>query len=188
MTEVFELKIAPAICFPLQSYLGKALMGEGQQIGRIKDFLLDPTLRRVVGLVTHKGSIVSAADISLWDKNRIEVDHLDMDRPQVEQPELEQALSLLGDLRGRAVVTLDGDKIGELKDFRVDSRGELAEFEIARSGIELTSLFPADRDAARVLCLPRSALHTLNVDFITVELHRVSSLDLERFFRADPLR
>jgi uncharacterized protein YrrD len=164
----------------IQSFRGKPIISvsDGQQIGTAEDILIDPNGMAIIALLTSKGNLfrqdvraISAREVRVWGKDAILVTHPDILQRKNELPELDTALSTGDQMRTRAVISLEGERNGEVKDFIVTHDGRIAGIEVARPSDGLAQLIP-DRDRHNNLRLPIDTIHSIGKDAVIIDMHK----------------
>jgi uncharacterized protein YrrD len=165
----------------VQSFRGKPIISisDGQQIGSVEDVLIDPNSMSIVALLTSKGNLfrqdvrgISAREVRVWGKDAILVTQPDVLQRKNDLPELEHALSTSENLRSRDVISLDGERNGEVKDFIVTHDGQIAGIEVSRASAGLAQMLP-DRDRHSNIRLPVSTIHSVGKDAVIIDMNKV---------------
>jgi uncharacterized protein YrrD len=124
-----------------QELIGKPVISvtNGQNIATIVDFMIDPEKLSLSALVTSKGSILSrkieairAADIQVWGMHTVLVKDHDVILKEDELYDRDAWMSFLDDLKAREVVTIEGTRLGTIKDLLVDRRGNMLAYELSK--------------------------------------------------------
>jgi uncharacterized protein YrrD len=124
-----------------QELIGKPVISvtNGQNIATIVDFMIDPEKLSLSALVTSKGSILSrkieairAADIQVWGMHTVLVKDHDVILKEDELYDRDAWMSFSDDLKAREVVTIEGTRLGTIKDLLVDRRGKMLAYELSK--------------------------------------------------------
>jgi uncharacterized protein YrrD len=124
-----------------QELIGKPVISitNGQNIATIVDFMIDPEKLSLSALVTSKGSILSRkieairyADIHVWGMHTVLVKDHDVILKEDELYDRDAWMSFLDDLKAREVVTIEGTRLGTIKDLLVDRRGKMLAYELSK--------------------------------------------------------
>jgi uncharacterized protein YrrD len=156
-----------------QELIGKPVISvtNGQNIATIVDFMIDPEKLSLSALVTSKGSILSrkieairAADIQVWGMHTVLVKDHDVILKEDELYDRDAWMSFLDDLKAREVVTIEGTRLGTIKDLLVDRRGNMLAY-------ELTKVYKAGQAFEGKLILTE-ATQSLGKDILVVDLKK----------------
>ena len=167
----------------LDEFRGKSIISisDGQRIGKVEDVLIDPGNMKIEGIITSRGGFlrpdvraIKAQDVEVWGQDAVLVNHPDVIRKKDEITGLENCLSVSEHIPGRDVITLDGQRIGELKDLLVTVKGELTGYEVSRVRSELADLFEGNKQ--RFLALPVTTIHSFGKDVLVIDLQAVKGL------------
>lgn len=165
----------------LQSFKGKPIINvtNGEQMGVVDDILIQPESLSLAAIIISKGNLlrqdlyaVPTRDIKVWGKDAVLVSGFDMLRKKGEYPELDTSLSASEAVRGREIISLDGERNGELKDFLVDQDGRLEGIEVGRVGDGLAKQL-GEKNRSAPARLPVSTIHSLGKDVIIIDLNKV---------------
>jgi uncharacterized protein YrrD len=124
-----------------QELIGKPVISvtNGQNIATIVDFMIDPEKLRLTALVTSKGSLLSrkieairSADIQVWGMHTVLVKDHDVILKEDELYDRDAWISFSDDLKAREVVTIEGTRLGTIKDLLVDRRGKMLAYELSK--------------------------------------------------------
>jgi uncharacterized protein YrrD len=164
----------------LQNFRGKPIISvsDGQQIGTVEEILIDPNTMAIAALLTSKGNLfrqdvraISSREVRVWGKDAILVTHPDVLQRKNEMPDLDQAVSTGDNMRSRDVISLDGERNGEVKDFIVTHDGRIAGIEVSRPSDGLAQMIP-DRDRHNNLRLPISTIHSIGKDVVIIDMNK----------------
>lgn len=91
---------------------------------------------------------------------------------------LEPCLSAFRSIPGRDVISLSGDRLGEMRDLLITPQGELAGFTVERVRGELADLLGSERRGERrpSYRLPVSAIQSFCRDVLMVDLSKVRDM------------
>ena len=170
----------------LDEFRGKSIIStsDGQRIGRVEDVLIDPGNMKVEGIITSRGGFlrpdvraISATDVEVWGLDAVLVRNPEVILKREEITGLENCLSAGEHIQGRDVITLEGQRIGELRDLLVDTRGNLAGYEISRVPTEIADLLDSSR--RRSFLLPVESIHSFGKDVLIVDLKVIKGMGAE---------
>jgi uncharacterized protein YrrD len=156
-----------------QELIGKPVISvtNGQNIATIVDFMIDPEKLSLTALVTSKGSLLSrkieairAADIQVWGMHTVLVKDHDVILKEDELYDRDAWMSFLDDLKAREVVTIEGTRLGTIKDLLVDRRGKMLAY-------ELSKVYKAGQAFEGKLILTQ-ATQSLGKDLLVVDLKK----------------
>jgi uncharacterized protein YrrD len=156
-----------------QELIGKPVISvtNGQNIATIVDFMIDPEKLSLTALVTSKGSLLSrkieairAADIQVWGMHTVLVKDHDVILKEDELYDRDAWMSFLDDLKAREVVTIEGTRLGTIKDLLVDRRGRMLAY-------ELSKVYKAGQAFEGKLILTQ-ATQSLGKDLLVVDLKK----------------
>jgi uncharacterized protein YrrD len=163
---------------PLQSMhdlIGKPIISvtNGQKIGSVADIMVDPDRLVLSALVTSKGGLLSrkieairATEVQVWGIHAILVKDPDVILKEDELYDRDAWMSFADDLKSRDIVSLDGARVGPIKDILIDLHGKLAAYELARFYQEVEGL-----EEKRI---PVEATQSLGKDFLVVNLKKIA--------------
>ena len=121
----------------------------GEEVGKIKDFVVDSTGRQVIGFVISEG-LMSGSKVAPWAAlQAIGPDAVVLDTPgsvvkAAEAPEIKSVLDKDLEIRGLQLQTTEGKELGKIQDFRFDERtGVIEGFELAGGLFSPKSFLPA---------------------------------------------
>jgi uncharacterized protein YrrD len=121
---------------------GKAIISasDGARIGNVQDILIDPTAMHVAGFVVSSGGLfgrdeafVSASDVQAWGKDAILINKPEVVSSKKDLPGRESWFNLAGQLKGRSIVSSSGEKLGNVDDLLIDSKGQVVAYQISDS-------------------------------------------------------
>jgi uncharacterized protein YrrD len=140
---------------------------DGIKIAKIEDFFVDPETRGLAAVVTSKGRLlhrrvqaIQAENIQVWGKDVLIVNQPDVIRAAEEFTGYGSWLSF-NQLRGREVVSMKGERAGQIEDVSIGPDGKLAALLLTKA-------------AAGSKRLPIYAVHSMGKDVLIVDLSRVS--------------
>jgi uncharacterized protein YrrD len=127
---------------PSRDLIGKPIisMTNGVSIGKVVDILFDPDAAHVAALVTSKGGLLArgagmeaipAQDVQVWGQDAVLVSRPDVVTGEDQLPERQHWLSVVEQVKGRDVVSIDGTRIGQLNDIVLNTQGELVAYDLA---------------------------------------------------------
>jgi sporulation protein YlmC with PRC-barrel domain len=164
----------------LDEFRGKSIIStsDGQRIGKVEDILIDPGNLKIEGIVTSRGGFmrpdvraIKATDVEVWGQDVVLVTHPDVIVRREDISGLENCLSVTEHIVGRDVITLDGQRIGELFDLLVDNKGNLTGYDVSKVRSELADLFGGNK--RRDYTLPVDSIHSFGKDVLIVDLSTV---------------
>lgn len=121
--------------------IGKPVISitNGQNIATVVDFKIDPEKLVLTALVTSKGGLLSrkieairSADIHIWGMHAVLVKDHDVILKEDELYDRDAWISLAEALKSREVVTIEGTRLGTIKDILVDRQGKVLAYELSR--------------------------------------------------------
>lgn len=158
---------------PARQLNGKALVDikTGEKIGQVEDVLFDPNALRIAALAFSQGSLfnrqsesIPASSVQVWGKDVILVNRSEMNLKD-QLPNSDQLVKLSDQLRGRYIVSTNGDRVGQVEDVLIDDQGRLA-------GYDLSQVFIGGR-LAELKRIPVEATSSLGKDVLIVDLDRI---------------
>jgi len=158
----------------LQELIGKPVISitNGQNIGSVVDIMVDPDKLALSALVTSKGGLLSrkieavrAAEVQVWGMHAILVKEPDVILKGDELYDRQTWMSFSDNLRSRDIVSLDGTRLGAIKDIFIDRQGKLEAYELARIYKEVEGL-----EEKRI---PVAATQSMGKDFLVVDLRKI---------------
>lgn len=163
-----------------QSFRGKPIISvsDGQQLGTVEDVLIDPVSMSITALLTSKGNlfrqdmrVITASEVRVWGKDAILVTHPDILQRKNDVPDMDNSISTHEQNRVRDLITLGGERNGEVKDFVVTHDGRIAGIDVARASDALAQLIGGrDRNALR---LPIGAIHSVGKDVVIIDMEKI---------------
>jgi uncharacterized protein YrrD len=121
--------------------IGKPVISvtNGQNIASVVDFMIDPEKLALTALVTSKGGLLSrkmeairATDVHVWGMHAVLVKDFDVILKEEELYDRDAWMSISDDLKSREVVTIDGTRLGTIKDVLVDRFGKMLAYELSK--------------------------------------------------------
>jgi uncharacterized protein YrrD len=121
--------------------IGKPVISvtNGQNIASVVDFMIDPEKLALTALVTSKGGLLSrkieairAAEVHVWGMHAVLVKDFDVILKEDELFDRETWMSIFEDLKSREVVTIEGTRLGTIKDILIDSQGKMWAYELSK--------------------------------------------------------
>jgi uncharacterized protein YrrD len=158
----------------IHQLIGKPVISvtNGQNIGRVADIMLDPLKLALSALVTSKGGLLSrkieairAAEVQVWGIHAILVNDSDVILKRDELYDRQDWMSFSDHLKSHPIVSLDGARLGVIKDIFIDRYGKLAAFELARLNQDIEGL--------QHKRLPLAAVQSLGRDFLVVDMTKI---------------
>ena len=160
-------------------------LNEGQRLGAVDDILVDPGSLRLHALVTAKSGLlrpeinaIPQSEIVLWGLDVVLVKRGDALVKRDSLTGLEPCLSAFRSIPGRDVISLSGDRLGEMRDLLITPQGELAGFAVDHVRGELAELLGSERRGERRSSyrLPVSAINSFGRDVLMVDLSKVRGM------------
>jgi uncharacterized protein YrrD len=170
----------------IHELIGKPVisMTNGQNIGSVADIMIDPDKLALSALVTSKGSLLSrkieairAAEVQVWGIHAVLVSDPDVILKGDELYDRDAWMSFSDDLKSRNVVSLDGARLGAIKDILIDRQGKLTAYELSRAFKEVDGL-----EQGRI---PVEATQSLGQDFLVIDLRKIAK-PVEQLEELDP--
>jgi uncharacterized protein YrrD len=167
----------------LDEFRGKSILStsDGQRVGHVEDVLIDPGNMKLEGIVTSRGGflrpdvrVIDAKDIEVWGIDAVLVRNQEVIVKREEVASLENCLSASEQIQGRDVITMEGQRIGELRDLLVDINGKLAGYEISKVPADIADRIDINR--RRSYALPVESIHSFGKDVLIVDLKAVIGL------------
>jgi uncharacterized protein YrrD len=141
---------------------------DGAKIARIEDILIDPENLHLAAVITSKGRLLNrkveaipAVNVQVWGKDVLIVKQPDVIRTSEDLPGYPSWLSFQDQLRGKEVVSMKGERAGQIEGVSCRSDGNLTALLLTKS-------------AAGSKRLPISAVHSMGKDVLIVDLSKVS--------------
>jgi uncharacterized protein YrrD len=169
----------------LLSFQGRPIISisDGQRIGTVDDILVDPGTNsgdlRLHGLVTAKSGFlrpevnaIPVSEIFLWGQDVVLVKRSDTLVKRDTLPGLENCLSAYHGIPGRDVISLGGDRLGEMRDLLITPSGEMAGFVADRTRGELAELVGDGKEHR----LPVSAIQSFGRDVLILDLSKLREM------------
>lgn len=121
----------------------------GQEVGKIKDVVVDSNGKQVIGFVVSEG-LMSSAKVAPWAAlQAIGPDSVVLNAASSvvkasEAPDIKSVLDKKLDIRGLQIQTTEGKELGKIEDFRFDERtGGIEGYELAGGLFSHNSFLPA---------------------------------------------
>ena len=158
----------------MHELIGKPVISvtNGQNIGSVADIMVDPDKLALAALVTSKGSLLSrkieairAAEVQVWGVHVILVKEADVVLKEEELYDRDAWMSFSDDLKSRDIVSLDGVRLGAIKDVLIDLQGQLAAYELGKPYKEGEGLAGKR--------IPADATQSLGKDFLVIDLRKI---------------
>lgn len=162
-----------------QYYTGKPVISttDGKKIGTVDDIFVDPENLEIPALVISKGSLlkreikaIPVDQVQVWGEDSLLVKGTDVVVGEEQLPELDSWI-YVSDLRARNIITLDGNRIGELDDLLIDKSGEISGYKVAQGYSKDVLVF--EGFGAQPPRLPISSLRSLGQDAVVVDLEDI---------------
>jgi uncharacterized protein YrrD len=170
MLSLLSFRKKPVICIT-----------NGSQIAVVEEILVDPGHLRLSAVVTSKGGLlrpevraIPAEFVQVWGEDAVLVTGPDVIRKKRDLSGLEKCISAFDSITGRDIITLNGERAGELGDMLVTLDGRLGGIEVDRERPELSDLFGGRSMHARPL--PIAAVHSLGKDVLILDYEQVRTL------------
>jgi uncharacterized protein YrrD len=125
---------------PVSELKGRAVLSVsgGEKLGQVADVLVDRENLRVAGVVISKGTLLDkerrflpAEAVSTWGRDAILVKDADVFRSEANLPEREKWVSALDKIKGLAMVSTTGDRIGRVDDLVIDGEGRITAYRVS---------------------------------------------------------
>lgn len=162
-------------------FKGKTIVtiSEGKDLGTLDDILIDPDSMEIAALVTSYGWLpwhdlktIPADDVRVWGEDAILVDAAEGIKKEQELPGTEKWLSVSNDIIGRDVISVDGDKVGEVSEILMDSAGELIGFQLSQIGYALDKVL-AEGPGPKPDWIPGEAVHSMGQDVLVIYTEKI---------------
>ena len=166
----------------LSSFKNKAIISleTGEKVGEVDDVLIEPDAMAIQALTLVVGGFlrpdvraIPVREVRLWGKDVVLISQNNAMIAKKEMPGLDEGLSA-ENLKGRSVVSLDGERNGELKDLLINLNGQIEGFEIAHPGDGLSAMIGGKKSAT--IRLPITTVHALGKDVIIIDLNKVQQI------------
>jgi uncharacterized protein YrrD len=157
-----------------QELIGKPVisMTNGQNIANVVDFMIHPEKLVLTALVTSKGSLLSrkieairAAEVHVWGMHVVLVKDFDVILKEDELYDKEEWMSISDDLKSREIVTIEGTRLGTIKDILIDRQGKMLAYELSKA--------PKEIQALEGKLIPVEATQSLGKHVLVVDLKKV---------------
>jgi uncharacterized protein YrrD len=147
-------------------------MTNGQNIANVVDFMIHPEKLVLTALVTSKGSLLSrkieairAAEVHVWGMHVVLVKDFDVILKEDELYDKEEWMSISDDLKSREIVTIEGTRLGTIKDILIDRQGKMLAYELSKA--------PKEIQALEGKLIPVEATQSLGKHVLVVDLKKV---------------
>jgi uncharacterized protein YrrD len=166
-----------------QYYVGKPVIStiDGKQIGSVEDVFIDPESLEIPALVISKGNLlrrkveaIPIDQVKIWGEDALLIKGTDVVLSEEDLPDLDDWI-YASDLRARSVITLDGNRIGELDDLLIDSMGEITGFQVAQGYSK--DVLVLEGFGTLPTRLPLASLRSIGQDALVIELEKISVSD-----------
>lgn len=153
--------------------IGKPVISvtNGQNIASVVDFMIDPEKLDVTALVTSKGGLLSrkieairAKEVQVWGMHAVLVKDFDVILKEDELYDREAWMSIADDIKSREVVTIDGTRLGTVRDILIDRQGKMLAYELTKVS--------KDVQAFEGKLIPISATQSLGKHILVVDLKK----------------
>ncbi len=130
--------------------IGRKVIGResGEEIGKIKDLVIDPTGKQVIGFVISEG-VIHGAKVAAWSTlqalgpDAVVLNASSSVVKAAEQPDIKAVLDKELSIRGLRLETTEGKELGKIEDFHFDERTGLVEgYELAGGLFSKGSFLP----------------------------------------------
>jgi uncharacterized protein YrrD len=135
-----------SIIYLSQELNGKPIVSasNGQIIAKVVDVLIAPENRpQMAALATSKGTLlkreieaIPSNEVLVWGQDVILVSGPDVIAKEDSLPGSQEWLSVSDQVKGRAVVSINGTRIGELNDVVLNTRGRLIAYDLSQVSVE----------------------------------------------------
>ena len=152
-----------------QEFIGKAVISiaDGRKIGTVSDIMIDRDTLKIAAVATSKGNIfnreveaISAENVEVWGRDVILVTGSDVINKEENMAGKEKWLYVSDHIRGRYVVSVDGQRVGQISDVIVDRDGRIL-------GYELNQVF-VEGPLAETKRIEADATHAMGQDVLVV--------------------
>ncbi len=153
--------------------IGKPVISitNGQNIASVIDFMIDPDKLALTALVTSKGGLLSrkieairSAEVHVWGMHAVLVKDYDVILKEDELYDREGWMSIFDDLKSREVVTIEGTRLGTIKDILIDRQGKMLAYELAKA--------PKESQVFEGKLIPVEATQSLGKHVLVVDLRK----------------
>jgi uncharacterized protein YrrD len=153
--------------------IGKPVISvtNGQNIASVVDFMISPEKLVLTALVTSKGGLLSrkieairSADVQVWGMHAVLVKDHDVVQKEDELYDRDEWMSISEDLKSREIVTVDGTRLGTIKDILIDRQGKMLAYELSK--------VPKDSYAFEGKLIPVEATQSLGTHVLVVDLKK----------------
>lgn len=165
----------------VKDYKGKIIISinDGKNLGTLDDVLIDPDSMEITALVTSQGWLpwhdlkaIPANNVRVWGEDTILVESADRIKKGKELPGTKAWLSISDDIIGRDVISLEGDKVGEINEVLMDPKGELVGFQLSQIGYALDSVL-SEGPGPKPDWIPSEAVHSMGQDVLVVSTDKI---------------
>jgi len=125
---------------PLGELKGKAILSidSGEKLGQVDDILIDVANMRVAAIVTSFGTllnkekrILAATDVTTWGRDAVLVKDSSAFSLEADLAERDKWVSTSNRLKGLAIVSTSGNKLGRVDDLLVDNDGRIVAYRVS---------------------------------------------------------
>jgi len=141
-------------------------MAEGKQVGKIDDLVVDPERKAVSWLRLHTGGMlggerlwVSAEAVHFVGENAVTINSEADTRAPSDAPEAVALVKAKREIIGNTVITENGDRVGEVRDY---------EFDPDTLALTYLSVPPGMNVVGEILMIPGDKVLTIGQDVIVV--------------------
>jgi uncharacterized protein YrrD len=158
----------------IQELIGKPVISitNGQNIGSVVDIMVDPDKLALSALVTSKGGLLSrkveairAVEVQVWGMHAVLVKEPDVILKGDELYDRDAWMSFSDHLKSRDMVSVEGTRLGPIKDILIDRQGKLEAYELAKLYTEVEGL-----EEKRI---PVAATQSMGKDFLVIDLRKI---------------
>ncbi len=130
--------------------IGRKVMGRegGEDIGKVKDLVVDPTGKQIIGFVVSEG-LIHGAKVAPWSAlqaigpDAVILNSADSVVKASEAPEIRVVLDRDLHIRGLRLQSTEGKELGKIEDFRFDEQTGVVEgYELAGGLFSQNSFLP----------------------------------------------
>jgi sporulation protein YlmC with PRC-barrel domain len=145
---------------------------EGIQLGVVKDLMVSLDLLEVATIVTVKGdlverdlSLIPSGEVVLWGQDLVLVTQVDVIKAREEMPDFDKWVSVHDDLIGEQIITVDGNRLGEVKDLLIGEQGRIEGYVIEEADHLPEQLTRSD---GKHVYIPIIATHSLGSETLII--------------------
>lgn len=163
-------------------YKGKKIVSKegGKEIGTLEDIRVDPESLATAAIVTSKSSLLSrgieaipAEHIQVWGEDVILIDQADVLQPKSEFTDFDSWFSVADEIRGKSMVSMNGERIGKVHDVILNANGSLVGVQLEKSSLILEDIFGEESEEYETSWVPSTSIHVLGKDVILVDLENL---------------